>query len=239
MEHAGHAEVLHVRPRARYLGGDVDPLDRLPDDRIGRRILERCVLVHLQPKLPIADQLAVQGALGGVGVRPDHPVLHREIADRHAELRRRHLRQGLPRRGRCLADLHTADLDREAAPRRPLIRRERGVALDERDLIKRDLELLGGDLPEGGAEAGPEIHLSGEDRHRPILGDGEERVDLVQRDGLRSGAGRLGERGPRSGECEAHDQRARPLQELPAGRVLSQHVRLPSAWRWPRASPPG
>ena len=66
-------------------------------------------------------------------------------------------------RGR-IAQLHAADLDRQAAPGRALLGRQRGVALHELDHAQRHIELFGDDLRQRRRDAGAEIDLAGIDR---------------------------------------------------------------------------
>jgi hypothetical protein len=162
VEHAGDTYILHEPPLAGHLRRNVHARHGLADDRVRRRILQRRVLVHLQPELPVADQVAVGDVLGGgVGGGPDDAVLDLEPAHRHAEALGRQLQERLPRGGGGLPDLHAADLDREAPPRGALVRGERGVALHERDPVEGDVQLLGGHLPERRPDPRAEVHLAG------------------------------------------------------------------------------
>jgi hypothetical protein len=52
-----------------------------------------------------------------------------------------------------LTDLHAAILNRQAAVGRPLVRRQRGVALNDIDVCHRDVEFVGNDLRQAGADA--------------------------------------------------------------------------------------
>ena len=98
-----------------------------------------------------------------------------EVFRLDAEALGRLLEQRAARGRRRLADLHAADLDREAAPGRALVGRQRGVALDDLDARERHVELVGGDLRERRRDAGAEIDLAGVDRDHAVGVDGEDR----------------------------------------------------------------
>ena len=66
-----------------------------------------------------------------------------------------------------------------------MIGREQGIALNERDLTERHVELVGDDLGERGAYAGAKIHLAGIDGNPAVRADGEIAIDQVRRDRLR------------------------------------------------------
>src|SRR2546426_374989 len=83
--------------------------------------------------------------------------------------------------GRGLPELNPGNLDGEAAPRRPLVRRERRVALDQLHSGERDVQLLGHHLGQGDADARPDVHLARVHRDRAVLSDGEEGIHLVER----------------------------------------------------------
>jgi hypothetical protein len=70
-----------------------------------------------------------------------------------------------------VTQLHAASFDGETAVGRALIRRQRRVALDQRDVAQRNIQLVGDDLHEGGFDAGAEVDLSG------IDGDLATRID--------------------------------------------------------------
>jgi hypothetical protein len=109
-----------------------------------------------------------------------------------------------------------AVLDRQAAKRHALIRRQQRVALDNRHAVHRHRQFLGGDLRHRGLDAGAEIDLAGIHGHVAPGIDGEETVHLIEGDGL-------GERGltcrPRGAGCagaerKGDDECATGLQEV-------------------------
>src|SRR2546425_9482912 len=150
------------------------------DDRVLRRLLQRRVLVQLEVDLLVAEQLGVRGALRHVGPDAHDAELHLELARRHAEPRRRQVHQRLACRRRGLADLDATDLDGEAAPRRALVRGQRGVAFDEIDPIDRDIELFRRHLTQRHPDPRPEVDFAREDAHAAVTRDRDERVDLVR-----------------------------------------------------------
>jgi hypothetical protein len=146
----------------------------------------------------------------------------------HAEALGRLVEQGVPGGRRRIADLDAADLNAQAAPGRALGRRERGVALDHLDRAKWHVELLGGHLRERGAHAGAEIDLAAIERALALGVDGEERIDLGERQRFSRGGRALREYGIElAGEREADDQRAAALEDVAAGRNEMFHGFLP------------
>ena len=211
MQHAAHPQIVDVGEAPRHLGRDIDAPDRLADDRVVLRVLElrRLGVVELDLEHLAADQLAIaDAAIAGA----DDAVGHAQLFRLGVEALRRLLDQRRARGRRRVADLHAAGLDGEAAPGRALVGRERGIALDDAHGVERHVELLGGHLRERGAHAGAEIDLAGIDRDAAARVDGEERVDLGDRQRpLRRRL--LGER-CRGAEREADDQRAAALEQI-------------------------
>ena len=223
VEHAGHPHVLHVPPLAGDLRRDVDARHRRTNDGVLAGALERRGLVDLQVELAIPDELAVGDALSRIGLDANHAVPDLQRVRRDAEPLSRLLEQCLARRGRRLADLDAADLDRQAAPRRALIRRRGRVAFDERDPVERHVELLGNDLTERRARARSEVDLARVNRHAAGRRQGKEAVHLVERDRL-GRRHRLGARlGQWTGQAERDDERARAFEEIPARRRSVEH----------------
>ncbi len=231
VQHAGHAEVLHVGEASRHLVGNVDARHRLSHEPeilgvlagrgLGRIELERKRLATDERAVADAFVAGADDAIGDLQfVLGDAEAFGCLVEQR-----------GLG--GRCgVAQLHAADLHREAAPRLPLIRRERGVSLDQLDRAERDVELVGDDLRQRGCDAGAEIDLTGIDRHQAPGIDGEKRIDLGERQRFRCGALRRG-RVERATEREADDEGACALEHIAAG-GMNVHGRLPFT-RWPRA----
>ena len=158
VQHAGHAEVLHVGEAAGHLVRNVEARHRLADDLVVLRVLRSAgFVVELEREDLAADELAVADPLAAGA---DDAVGDREV-----------LRLGAPdawpassssapcARRRRLADLHAAVLDRQAAAGRALVGRERGVALDDCDAVERHVELLGDDLRQRGATPVPRSTL--------------------------------------------------------------------------------
>jgi hypothetical protein len=234
VEHTGHAEVLHVGVGARDLAGHVRPRHRLADDRVILRVLERRGRVQFQLEGLVADQLGIREAALRLGTQEDDAVLHREVDGGHPGLLHRHLDQRLARGGRRLAELHAGHLDGEAAPGGALIGGERGVALDQLDLVDADVQLLGHHLGDRDADARADVHLAGVGGDGAVLVDGEEAVDLVQRQGLglpaRRSAGLCVGLAGLPGQAEGDDEGPGADQELAAGRLgcrVRRHVRPP------------
>ena len=126
-----------------------------------------------------------------------------------------------------ISDLCAADLDRQAAPCRSLIGRQGGIALNDGYGCEGRIEFVGYDLGQGRLHACAKIDLAGVNGDHAFCIDGEECVDLVQRERL---AGcRRGLRKRRRGQAKpgkAHNKNA-AFERLAAGSKKSRaHVRL-------------
>ena len=112
----------------------------------------------------------------------DDAVGDRQVLGLHAETLGGLRCERLPRGGRRVAQLHAAELDGEAAPGRALVGRERGIAGDDPRARERQIELFGDHLTERGVGSGAEIDLAGIDRAETFSVDGEEGIDLGERE---------------------------------------------------------
>ena len=105
-----------------------------------------------------------------------------------AEVLCREIEQRVLGQRASIANLHAADLNREATKCRPLIGRECGVALHDFDTAERHLQLFGRDLRQCGTYARAEIDFAGIDRHRAHGIDGQKRIDRGERQRLSYGS---------------------------------------------------
>ena len=185
MQHSLALVILHVREASGDLVGNVDPSDRLPDDRVVLRVLERRLGVDNEAEVLAADERRVGDAFAA-GLRHDDAVLDDDGVLVDAELRGALGNQRLAAGGRCLADLHPAVLDGQAAERDALVGRQRRVALDDGDAIERHRELLGGDLRHRRADSRAEVDLPRVNGHVALRVDREKAVDLIGGDRLRT-----------------------------------------------------
>ena len=191
MQHAVDAEVVHEDVTARDLARDVGTRQRLADDRVCCRILERRFRVDLERELPAADELAIANRRA-TGLRADLAIRGFELRGRAPELLRRKPDQRNACRRGGAADLHAADGGAPTARGRALVRTQRRVALDQRHAGEIDAELLGSHLRNRDAQPLSEIHEPGEDRHRAVGVDHDESVDFrgVERARAEDSAGR-------------------------------------------------
>ena len=104
----------------------------------------------------------------------------------------------LARGGGSLPQLHAAAHHAGAAGGRALVRRERGVALDQLDAIDTEIELLGDHLPHRDAVPGAQIDLAGVDGHAAVALEREKGVDRVELQRASVGRARAG---VRAGVC--------------------------------------
>ena len=225
VQHAGHAEVLHVGERAHHLAGDVDARHRLADDLEVLGVLGRHRLlgIELDGEALAPDQLAIGDALAAAA---DDAVRHREVFLLDAEAFGRLVDQRRFGRGRGLSDLDAADLDGEAAPGGALFGRQRRVALHHGDARERHVELFGCHLRQRGLYAGAEIDLAGVERDGTVGVDDEIGIDFGERDWL--GGRRTLRETPLRGKREADDQCTATLQHVATRRLdVDVHWCLP------------
>jgi hypothetical protein len=256
MEHARHAQVLHVARLSCDLARQVEARDGLANDRVLRRVLERRLVGDGAGKNLAANQVAVAH---GLTAARDDAVLDRQRVRGDAKPGAGHLEQRLARFGRGFAHRHAADLDGLAAGGVALVGCAGRVALDHVDVLERHVQLVGRDLGQRRAHAGAKLDPTAVDRDAAVLADRQPRVDLVGRDRagvhgttrLRGTGGRLllgdrrGDRGGRrlgrargvdllgSGhaarQAEGDDQGARSAQEVAPGEVWRAHALAPAA----------
>src|SRR5436190_595532 len=182
----------------------------------GLRMIER----ELEPFA--ADQLAVTDPFV---TGADHAVGDLEVLFLGVEALGRLLEQRGLRGRRGVAQLHAADLNRQAAPGGALIGRERSVALDELDPVERHVELVGNDLRQRGRDTGAEIDLAAIERHLAAGIDREEGIDLGERERFGPLSQRLADV---AGEGKADDERAAAHEHV-ASRSVYGHDSLPHA----------
>ena len=106
---------------------------------------------------------------------------------------------------------------------------DRRVALDQRDAVERNRELLGDQLRLRGGDALAELALAGVGGDAAVGGDGDPGIELPRHALILRGEGPLRERGvleQRRGAAEADDQRAAALQEFAARRSITPSSRL-------------
>jgi hypothetical protein len=238
VQHPLAAEVLHIREASVDLVRDVESGNRLADDRVILRLLERCLGVHFELHVVAADQLRVADARAA-GFRANDAVVNDQIITRNAEARRRLRDQRIAGGGRRLADLHAAVLYRQAGERDALIGGEQRVALDHVDPHERHRQFFRRDLRHRRPNAGPEIDLARIHGHATVSVDREKAVDLIERHCFR----RHGADGARR-HCtdrERHHEHAAGLEEIAPAETLRIHRRgvrhrsLPLRHRFGRA----
>ena len=135
------------------------------------RVLRHNGVVDWNVKTSIADEVRIAHAPCRVGSGRNDSVRQVELIARNVELRRGKIDEQLTC-GRCrLAHIDTACLNGLAASRIALVGRPGGVSLDEGNPFERELQFLGGDLPERCPHPGAELNLTAEDRHIPIAVD--------------------------------------------------------------------
>ena len=219
VEHARHAEVVHVDVPPGALAGHIGSQQRLADDGVAGRGHERRVGIDLEGETAAADERADADA-SPAAERPDLAVHDREVRGRPVQPRGAEAEQALTR-GRGGAP-HPCSSAREpgAASGTALVRAQPRVAVHDRDSLCRHAELFRGHLRDRDPHPRSDIDLAGVDRDRAVGVNGEEAVDFGEIERLSAVAGRggrLGRAGQRHGaECEAHHQRAAGLEQIAA-----------------------
>ena len=219
MQHAGHAQVLHMRIFARRLLGDIDARRALTHKAILARGLERrdARVFHIEglvtEEFPIGD-----GAEIVLALHRDHAISHHEAARLHAQLHRRAGQKLLPRLRRRRPQRRGAAMDRGAGAGGLLVGGDVGVEPDGAHLMHAEIKLFGGHLQKPGLVALTQLAFACVDRRRIVGVDGDPCIDrlIVGRTGL--GAARcLRQRGRR--QAEADDHGAAALQQAAPGEI--------------------
>ena len=110
VQHVRRREVVHISVRAEAFCGDIGPRQRLADDRVARRILQRRLGIELEIELLAGDEIG-EGDSGAAGFWPHHAAGRFEVFGLGVELLRSKLDERLARGRRRLTDLYAADLD--------------------------------------------------------------------------------------------------------------------------------
>ena len=169
----------------------------------------------------VADLAAVR--------RRDDAVGDLQLIRCHAEPLRREVDQNGASLGACHAQSCAAVLDRLAAGGLTLVRRLAGVAGDHPDASERQIDLLGGDLREGGENALPQFDFSREDGRGAVGVDANPAVELAIV--LQAPGQPFLTEGKIGIERERHHERTKPAGETASRESGSVHRQvLPLAW---------
>ncbi len=185
-----------------------------------------------------AQQLSIGD--GAAGRRPDHAPGHRQLPDRRAKAGRGHLQQGLARFRGGGADLRRSAEDRGAGVGAALVGGDVGVHLHRRNLVEVQVELLGGDLRQGGRGPLSELDEADEEGGGVVRVDRQPGVDAfrIGRSRRRTPGGHCAGRLRQHGrpQAEADDEGAAALQQLaPSNGEHAGHALTPlmaAAARW-------
>ena len=94
--------------------------------------------------------------------------MNAELGDIHFELARGGFEKELSHLGAGNPHRHATHLDRLAAGGVPLVGRMRRVSSDQYQSLERYVQLVGGDLGDGGLDALTELDLAAPHRHRTV-----------------------------------------------------------------------
>ena len=214
VQHARHAHVLHELELAgdhrRHVEARHGRAEHCP---LARRLpLRRGVQLHVE--FQAGDELAVAHAHRAIGCHADDAVGNRELVRWNAEALRREPQQRLTRGRSRQRQIALVEIRRRrlAPRRRPLIGRDRRVALDQPDAIERNRELLGNQLRLRREDPLAELALAGVGRDDAVGGDGDPRIELGGIDVRGAGAEFALREEIRGGERD--DDRARGFQKI-------------------------
>ena len=159
MQHARQFHVLH-EGRAGQLGDDIAARQAAADQAGGARAVagdhgDRHVERDAAGKLPVAH------AGTRVGACAEHATFKRELAQIRTESRGGRGRKQAAGVGAGHAHRGATDLDRLAARRIPLVRRQAGMAGDDAQLFRGHAEFIRGDLRDRSDDALPQFDLAG------------------------------------------------------------------------------
>ena len=225
VQHPRGAHVLHIHQAAGHLGRNVETRDGFSHDLVARERLRchlgRCFPIEIGVEFAIADLAAVR--------RRDDAVGDLQLIRGHAEPLRREVDQNGASLGACHAQGRAAVLDRLAAGSLTLVRRLAGVAGDHPDASERQIDLLGGDLREGGENTLTQFDLSREDGRGAVgiyANPAVEPAIVLQAPGQPFlTQGKIGI------ERESHHERTKPGGETASRESGSVHPQvLPLAW---------
>ena len=193
MQHARHAEVVHIGKFSGQLFRNVTTRGRFADELVIARAFRRRRRVDFQHEIFAADQILI-GDPRAARFRSDNTFVNRKIVLCHVQTLSGLIQESVSRCGGSLTNLHAPSLDGLASIGRPLIWRERRIAGHEADIRKPHIEFFCDDLGKSDIDAGSEVNLPGVKRHHALVVDGEERIDLIETDRLCRRGGVLGQR---------------------------------------------
>ncbi len=177
MQHAGHADVVHIDQLAGRLCGKIDARHRLSDDGIAGGLLQRHVLRKRKANGFVPDQFAIGDA--AIVVAAHQPVLDRKLIRIDLELLGGTRYKELPGLCRGLAQGNGCDLDGFACDRCALIGNLCRIAEHDHDTRKGHVELFGDDLPERRANPGAEIDVAVVGRDSAVGRDLDEGLEVA------------------------------------------------------------
>jgi hypothetical protein len=160
VQHAGHAHVVHEHCVAKGLGRDVHTRLRLAHHAVIGHRFDGAVEVQAQLDAAAPQQLAVAHAARGVARHAHLAAIGGEAFHRHVQVTGGFGQQPGTRLGRRLAQRHGVDLDGRAGDGGALVGRAAGVAQHHVHLVHGEVEFVGHDLAERGADAGAQVHMA-------------------------------------------------------------------------------
>lgn len=175
MQHAIQAQIMHIGGLARDLRRDIDARERLAHHAEGPGLLQGRLRLRLHVQHLAGNELAIGRASPilcqhGFVFGPEFGRRDPEALGGFRDKERAHLCRGVP-------DGRAAVLHRLAAGRESFVGRAPGVRRDKLDLPRIHLQLLGGNLQKGGADALAELCLAGEDGNRIVRVDADPGIE--------------------------------------------------------------
>ena len=135
-----------------------------------------------------ASKLAIGHFFRRIAFRLNRPIDGDELIHGNAQAFRSKLQQRLARRGCSLGQIASIEIGgmRLAAGSDALIRRDRRVAGDQIDAMKRHAKFLGDQLNLRRGHALAEFFFSGVGGHAAVRGDGDPGIDFIRRRRIRA-----------------------------------------------------
>ena len=165
IDHSGQSHVLDEAGLTGYLAGEIKPWRRLSDQAIVARRFQCCPLVDLDLEQRIVrafpEARAATGCFNGT-------VLNAQIAGRYAQTRSGALKEQSTRLRASAAQRRAGVLDRETSRSDAFVGTHRSIGRDHVDSLRRDPELLGRDLREGGKNSLADLYFADKNRHGAV-----------------------------------------------------------------------
>ena len=160
VQHARQLQVVHVDAGARHLVRQVEPRQRLADQRQLIGTFRRRAAIGVPGEIDLGTQLPIGRALVA-RLAVDGAVAHEQLVNAGVEPSRRGLQESIAYLGAGLPQRAAAVHGRPAAGGNALVRAAAGIGRDHADAGVVDVQLFRRDLRQGGGDALADFDLAG------------------------------------------------------------------------------